>query len=680
MLKAKMTQTAEIDKINNQKVARKVQVYANNEINKVVENKLGTTAYHNGKAYNNPQTLTDLISINKPKIDKEYSKIITNKKTSNTLYHQIQVQRQANEKTIKISQEQYARLQENINAVNKVLNKYEVSLEKYRELNKKYPKTTSRRGIITESITNKNLYTKTGLNIQPNVFGYKEMSALVEAQHRLAQVESEFELAKAQNEEALLKGEEPPNTHKTWIWTGAGTTARHDLNDGQTVPIDEPFIIENSADGQIDEMMYPLDPNVYSSNGFICYCEVEYHNNQENENDKALEIMALDSALRSANSLLGERFEITDNIPAVPNDDYTGEDITNNIKNIEVDNEVQTKNKKVFDQERFDEITTNEEIAEFFDMDYYPNGRPNHAEMFKGRGEFFELYDKQNECYIRVYKDNVNKLNEIDLNNKIIDRKFQEKMSKDELYDYEGPVVNFKDIIKSYTEAPELLKQSTNMITFVKTENRNILTSGECRDYNIDIYQGAFFGRKNSGYYVYEEVMYHEMFHSFDNTFLKFENGRLIYNEIDMEARRRVKLNNSNMEVEWERARQQDHEYQRKNGMMEQDVTTYGEETNVEDTAEMAGILLAFNRRGVDYTPNNSYSLKVKDDTRASGYRRKGQTAKEVFEANPYRTKLMQKWLNTQYQDVGKNKKLERERFERFLVEEIEYQKKYGHQ
>ena len=287
-------------KKGNQAIANKIQIFANAEINKVVENKAGKLAYHEGKAYNNPNTLTELININKPKIDKEYSKLINSPKTSDTFHHQIKVQNRANDQAKKISQAQYEQIQKNIKAVEQVIDKYGIKLEKYRELNEKYPKTISRKGIITESIENKNYITSLGKNIVPHFDGYKELSPLTEHLHRQAQNQASEELARAENEEAIANGQDPPNDEKKWIWTGAGVTTRHQSNDGQIVPIDEPFIIVNDVTGEVDEMMYPLDPTVYSSNTFICYCEVEYGHFSENKFELTTDmIQAFDNAIKN---------------------------------------------------------------------------------------------------------------------------------------------------------------------------------------------------------------------------------------------------------------------------------------------------------------------------------------------------------------------------------------------
>lgn len=287
-------------KKGNQAIANKIQIFANAEINKVVENKAGKLAYHEGKAYNNPNTLTELININKPKIDKEYSKLINSPKTSDTFHHQIKVQNRANDQAKKISQAQYEQIQKNIKAVEQVIDKYGIKLEKYRELNEKYPKTISRKGIITESIENKNYITSLGKNIVPHLDGYRELSPLTEHLHRQAQNQASEELARAENEEAIANGQDPPNDEKKWIWTGAGVTTRHQSNDGQIVPIDEPFIIVNDVTGEVDEMMYPLDPTVYSSNTFICYCEVEYGHFSENKFELTTDmIQAFDNAIKN---------------------------------------------------------------------------------------------------------------------------------------------------------------------------------------------------------------------------------------------------------------------------------------------------------------------------------------------------------------------------------------------
>lgn len=443
-------------KKGNQAIANKIQIFANAEINKVVENKAGKLAYHEGKAYNNPNTLTELININKPKIDKEYSKLINSPKTSDTFYHQIEVQNRANDQAKRISQAQYEQIQKNIKAVEQVIDKYGIKLEKYRELNEKYPKTISRKGIITESIENKNYITSLGKNIVPHFDGYRELSPLTEHLHRQAQNQASEELARAENEEAIANGQDPPNDEKKWIWTGIGETTRHQSNDGQVVPIDEPFIIVNDATGEVDEMMYPLDPTVYSSNTFICYCEVDYGHFSDNKSEQTLDtFQALNSILSNINNRLNN--EIT----VVPNP------TTDSLTNLD-----------------FDDIQTPEECAKYFNLNYegileeIPQDTTYFQHSYVGdkiEGKVHSFTDPHNEnCRIYVYDD---MLENGMLTSTYYEREIQtlteeeiSKLPKEEQEELQETIKSttyeLKQFFKDYDDLPEILKSSIDELVF----------------------------------------------------------------------------------------------------------------------------------------------------------------------------------------------------------------------
>ena len=313
-----------MDMWENNMMANKVQVYANGVIDDLVTN--------DGKGYTNQQIQSDLYNLNKPKIDKEYEKIITDKKTSNSVFHEIEVKTMADGQTKYITQAQYEKLYDNINICKDILGKWGVQVDKYKDLTEKYPKTDSRKDLIQKSIADNNIITSWGIldhkgvspnstkvitmgkNIKPHFQGYRELGHITEILHRRAQNQSRLELAKAQNENAKANGEPLPNTHKTWIWTGRGKTTRHMSNHGQTVGFDEKFTIVNDADGQVDLMDYPLDPEVSSSNTGRCYCRVEYHDESGTDvkfNLTPAQMKHLDNKINKINEVYNDAIKIS---------------------------------------------------------------------------------------------------------------------------------------------------------------------------------------------------------------------------------------------------------------------------------------------------------------------------------------------------------------------------------
>lgn len=309
-----------------------------------------------------------------------------------------------------------------------------------------------------------------------------------------------------------------------------------------------------------------------------------------------------------------------------------------------------------FDQAKFDDLRTPEEIAEFFELEYLPNGRQEYAQFMDGK--FMEFYDKKHEVHLRFYKDKNNKIREIDYTNK------------------GKGVANLKDVVKVYKEAPQSFKEATNQITYVRSNK--FTTAGQCDTHgNIDIYDSAFLDNTpRRGVYrdTWETTTWHEMFHALD--FALHDMG--LYNKliIEKDANGYHRINKT-MEREWAKATQKDKSYQKKNGLKVQDTTIYGEDAASEDIAEMAGVISA-KVNGRNYATTNAYSVKKPCPERTNGCRTR-QTIDEIIEANPNRAKLMEKWINQKFdKDLKHNKIVERNRFEAFLKEEAEYQKKYG--
>ena len=95
---------------------------------------------------------------------------------------------------------------------------------------------------------------------------------------------SEFEAKVYANALQHSMGKKEPYSYKTWIWSHKVKT-RHKFMHGQTVPINEPFLVTNERTGEMSNLMYPRDyaRDVTGANTINCGCEVNYHNNKEGE-------------------------------------------------------------------------------------------------------------------------------------------------------------------------------------------------------------------------------------------------------------------------------------------------------------------------------------------------------------------------------------------------------------
>lgn len=250
-------------KRRNLKATWLVDIY----VNSWIDDYIMTHNDEKGSSWSQQQTLANgLMQLNKDVVYKNYAKIMNSRYVDNNAIEKLILKNQANEEALLITNKQLERINKNIKAIDDVMNRYEVKIDKYKKLSEKYPKRMSRKGIITESIDNLNIMRTAGMNIRPNVFGYKELSHLTESLYRQSEMQSKYEYS--------LKNDEYKS--KIWVWTGSGKTTRHQSNDGKTVGVDDLFEIVNDATGDVDMMRFPMDPNASFSNAGICYCEMEF--------------------------------------------------------------------------------------------------------------------------------------------------------------------------------------------------------------------------------------------------------------------------------------------------------------------------------------------------------------------------------------------------------------------
>lgn len=260
-----------IEKRQNQLSAYYIQVYNNNVIDKFIED------WTNDESIAKPtQSMLygELYVLNKPYVYKQYNRIINSKYTSNSALQHMLIKNKADARLNTIVEAELDRINKNLDYTEKVLKTYELNLKEYQKIAKREKAIANRKNIMQRSIKDVDfMSSKFGINIQSNVFSYRDLDITAEALNRQTQMGASFDEYDAINQEAKSQGLPERYTQKEWIWTNEGMTTRHSSNDGQIVDFDEPFQCMHDVTGEIEPLMYPSDPNGSFENTWICYCQ-----------------------------------------------------------------------------------------------------------------------------------------------------------------------------------------------------------------------------------------------------------------------------------------------------------------------------------------------------------------------------------------------------------------------
>lgn len=260
-----------IEKRQNQLSAYYIQVYNNNVIDKFIED------WTNDETIAKPTQAMlygELYVLNKPHVYKQYNRIINSKYTSNSALQHMLIKNKADARLNTIVEAELDRINKNLDYTEKVLKTYELNLKEYQKIAKREKATANRKNIMQRSIKDVDfMSSKFGINIQPNVFTYRDLDKTAEALNRQTQMGASFDEYDAINQEAKSQGLPERYTQKEWIWTNEGMTTRHSSNDGQIVDFDEPFQCMHDVTGEVEPLMYPSDPNGSFENTWICYCQ-----------------------------------------------------------------------------------------------------------------------------------------------------------------------------------------------------------------------------------------------------------------------------------------------------------------------------------------------------------------------------------------------------------------------
>lgn len=260
-----------IEKQQNQLSAYYIQVYNNNVIDKFIED------WTNDESIAKPTQAMlygELYVLNKPYVYKQYNRIINSKYTSNSALQHMLMKNKADDRLNTIVEAELDRINKNLDYTEKVLKTYELNLKEYQKIAKREKATANRKNIMQRSIKDVDfMSSKFGINIQSNVFSYRDLDITAEALNRQTQMGASFDEYDAINQEAKSQGLPERYTQKEWIWTNEGMTTRHSSNDGQIVDFDEPFQCMHDVTGEVEPLMYPCDPNGSFENTWICYCQ-----------------------------------------------------------------------------------------------------------------------------------------------------------------------------------------------------------------------------------------------------------------------------------------------------------------------------------------------------------------------------------------------------------------------
>ena len=262
-----------IEKRENKNAAYKIQIYNNRVIDKFIED------FSNNEIAAKPSQATlysDLWVLNKPHVNKQYQRILNSKYTSDKSVFQMLIKNKANSRLTTVVEAELERINKNLDYTEKILKTHEINLKQYQKIANRESKIANRKNIMERSVKDIDFVrSKFGVNIQPNVFSYRDLEPLSEALNRQTQMSASWEECEAINVEARNNGQNDIYTQKEWIWTGEGKTTRHQSNDGQIVGFYDTFTIVNDATGDVDNLMYPCDPNGSFSKAGICYCQLK---------------------------------------------------------------------------------------------------------------------------------------------------------------------------------------------------------------------------------------------------------------------------------------------------------------------------------------------------------------------------------------------------------------------
>ena len=243
---------------------RKIQIINNELIDKkILEYDTRSTTTKNDF---NPATFSaGIIRLNRIATAKDFQKLLDRSIVREADWSRLVANNTARDVADKITAKEVQRINNNLKAVENVLNDASVDIEKYKTLVEKLPPTTSRVEILNRTL-------EKGHNLRGREYSQRELDRLSRDLTRYRSNRLDYETRRMENQQAYRDGAERIHQTKTWMWSQLEHT-RHSEMEGVTVDFASKFEVTNELTGDVDFLLFTGDiDNDHNNCSNICNC------------------------------------------------------------------------------------------------------------------------------------------------------------------------------------------------------------------------------------------------------------------------------------------------------------------------------------------------------------------------------------------------------------------------
>ena len=217
----------------------------------------------------------EIIRLNRIATAKDFQKLLDRSIVREADWSRLVASNTARDVADKITAKEVQRINNNLKAVENVLNDASVDIEKYKTLVEKLPPTTSRAEILNRTL-------EKGHNLRGREYSQRELDRLSRDLTRYRSNRLDYETRRMENQQAYRDGAERIHQTKTWMWSQLEHT-RHSEMDGMTVDFASKFEVTNEVTGDVDFLLFAGDiDNEHNncSNTCNCQCWTSYENEE----------------------------------------------------------------------------------------------------------------------------------------------------------------------------------------------------------------------------------------------------------------------------------------------------------------------------------------------------------------------------------------------------------------